>query len=366
MKIGIITWFSGTNYGTHLQAIALQKYIRSLGYEVWIINFEVNANTRKVGFWEKVCRQPQKYMTKYAQRKYKEEIASRDNAFKKMIQCQCCMTERINTKEEYIRVCNQFDLLICGSDQIWNPNWYHRAYYADYAEITAEKISYAPSMGINTIPEKFQDEIRRSLQSFRAVSVREEKGAEILESLSPVKPQVVVDPTLLLKAGEWSELALRKSLVQEPYVLSMFLTDRREHWRAANRFAKKKNLEHVIIPYCGFSYVQPGKIFADAGIEELLALIKNATYILTDSFHITVFSLIFNRQFITFQRFRENDLTSQNARVNNLLKIAEIPERMISYKSKHVPDMGDIDYKTVNKYLDEKINKSKAYLREVL
>lgn len=366
MKIGIITWFTGTNYGTHLQVIALQQYLRSIGHEVYIINFEVNTAHKKSGFWERLCRQPAKYAMKYANRKFIKQIEKRDIALVSIIQNQCRLTERIDTEEDYIRVCNQFDVLICGSDQIWNPNWYHRMYYADYPTITATKISYAPSVGVNAIPKRLESEIRRSLKFFKAVSVREESGAELLTPLSPVTPQVVVDPTFLLNEKEWIKIASQNQDKRKPYVLCMFLTDKKGHWRAAHQFAKKNNLEYVIVPYGGFSYLQHGRICAGTGIEELLTLIKEAAYILTDSFHITVFSMIFKRQFITFQRFKENETTSQNARVANLLKMVGIPERMIPYKSSVVPNMDTIDYKAVDQILKEKIDLSKYYLSNAL
>lgn len=366
MKIGIITWYKSTNFGTNLQAIALQKYLRNKGYEVKIVNYEVvsSLNSDVRNFWQKVAYQPCKYVLKYAQWKYKKELHVRDQKINNAMIVNCILTDKIFNESELIDICNQFDLLICGGDQIWNPNWYHRFYFADYDDIKTRRISYAPSMGVNTIPPKLRTEIKRGIERFDKVSIREEKGAELLNSFTKVNPTVVVDPTLLLSAEEWKEIFMLKNAVisSGEYVLSMFLTDKMEHWKAARNFVRKKGMRHVIIPYGCFSYLQIGEIHADAGIQDMLALINSANYVLTDSFHITVFSIIFQRQFYAFQRFEENDNTSQNSRIKTLLKISGLKERYISYGCKFVSEKMEIDYNYCEKKLRSEILKSKEFL----
>ncbi len=367
MKIGIITWFSSGNYGTNLQAIALQRYLRNLGHSVQIINFEVTAQRNvKRTFWQKVRSQPQKYSTKYAKKKYENQISHRYQKMRDEIQENCILTERVSDEQNYIDICNTFNLLICGSDQIWNPNWYHRFYYADYDGITTRRISYAPSLGVNEIKEEQKKEIERSLSRFWAVSVREQKGAVLLKPLSHKEPEVVVDPTLLLGATEWNEIFPQKKNCGEKYILSMFLTDNQLHWKAARRFANAKHLSHVVIPYCGFSYFQKGEIHADAGVQDFLNLIRGAEYVLTDSFHVTVFSLIYHKQFYTFERFQEDAFSSQNERVRNILTIAKSSDRLIPYGMKQIHEKKDIDYNIVGSVLKTEIEKSKAFLNDAI
>lgn len=362
MNIGIITWFSGGNYGTNLQAIALQYYLRTQGHEVKLLNFEVSVLSKnRRDFLTRLFSQPEKYATKYFEHKYKDEIAYRKIRIKETMLKYCNFTNKIESIEDYIKECNSFDLIICGSDQIWNPNWYHRYYYADYPEIKARKISYAPSLGVNSISEEKAKEIKMSLKGFEAISVREFTGARILSNLSPVEPQVVLDPTLLLNAIEWSKIASNE-VVSGQYVLSMFLTDNFRHWHAAKFFAKKKKKNHIVIPYCGMSYTEGDQLYVDAGIEDFLVLIRNADYVLTDSFHVIVFCLIFNRQFVAFQRFKEDQFTSQNSRIDNILEIANVKDRLLKYGTRKIPIMEDIDYQLVNKVLHMEIEKSKDYL----
>ena len=376
MKIGIITWFTGSNYGTNLQAIALQRYLRNMGYEVLIINYEVNDEVKIFSFWQKIAdrkmlwtrikRQPEKYAMKRASAKFGSQILKRNCKLSESIEKQCILTEKVQDEERLISILCQFDLLITGSDQIWNPGWYHRFYYADYDEVKTEKISYAPSLGVNAIAVEKQADIKRSLRKFKAVSVREKKGAELLRPLMNNEPEVVVDPTLLLDAMDWEALFPKHIQSSGEYVLSMFLTDNRFHWRASDRFAKENGLRHVVIPYSGFSYFQKAEIKADAGMQEFLDLIRGAKYILTDSFHVTALSIINRKQFYTFTRFREDLFTSQNERLRHILTIAGIKERLLPYGTKRIPEMYDITYKNVEKILDKEIERSKKYLLDAI
>lgn len=368
MKIGIITWFTGPNYGTNLQAIALQAFLRKLKYSVEIINYEVDA-PRNRGFIKRILAQPQKYINLRVYKKYAAQIKIRNEKLKAAISNNCVLTEHIKCGEDFIDKCNEFDLLIFGGDQIWNPNWYHRFYYADYDEITTRRISYAPSIGVDKIPANQMDNMARSLNKFDCISVREEKGAAIVSNLLQGRKKIesVVDPVFLLSESEWDEVfniqAERKS---GRYVLSMFLTDNRHHWKAAEQFAQKIGSRQVIVPYCGFSYMQRADIVADAGLEDLLSLIKGAEYVLTDSFHITVLAILYRRQFYTFQRFRESEFTSTNERVRNLLSIAGCEERFIEYGTKHIRQIKKIEYDEVVPRLNEEINKSTAYLKNAI
>lgn len=364
MKIGIITWFTGSNYGTNLQAIALQYYLRKQGHHVEIIHYEVEANDFvKRSFWKRVANQPEKYISKYAYRKYKKEIQARDRKLKEAIRKNCMLTEKITSEEQLIKVCNSFDLLICGSDQIWNPNWYHRFYFADYDAIQTPRISYAPSMGVNEIPELAKANIQRSIEKFAAVSVRERRGAELLQCYTKRPPVVVTDPTFLLSASEWNEIFPRQNKKKkEDYVLCMLLSDNYEHWKAVRSFARKKNLVLKILPYQGRSYLFKEEVCAGAGLEDMLELLRDAKYVFTDSFHITVFSIIYEKQFYTFQRFKDDNVLSQNTRIYNLLEMSGLEKRLIPFGSKKVLELEEIVYAKHKQKMKVEIRKSKEFL----
>lgn len=369
MKIGIITWFTGPNYGTNLQAIALQYYLRRQGHETKIINYEVsppNAVKRKKNIFSRIAYQPKKFAIKYAMNKYKDSIIERDNKLTSAIKEKCLLTPKIDDVEHLIRICNTFDLIICGSDQIWNPNWYNRFYFADYDEIKTRRISYAASMGVNGIPTNLVSEIKRSLSKFDLISVRESKAADILEQVNNDRPDIVVDPTLLLSKDEWDELFKRKNTEKEKFILAFFLSDNPRHLKATKKFAKKNSLKFILIPYNGMTYLQNADIRSNVGLEDLFDLIRNAEYVITDSFHITVFSIIYNKQFFTFQRFMENEYTSQNVRVTNLLKIANLTDRLIPYSSNKIENHEFIHYENIDLKLSSEIEKSKEFIKKAI
>ncbi|MDA5538616.1 polysaccharide pyruvyl transferase family protein [Streptococcus thermophilus] len=366
MKIGIITWFTGPNYGTNLQAIALQYFLHQQGNDVSIINYDVAPPTVKNcgrNIIEKIKNQPHKYLTKYALYKYKAQILNRNKKMVSEIQKNCNFTDRIQSEEELIENCNKFDLLICGSDQIWNPNWYNKFYYADYPEILTPRISYAPSLGVNNIPKDKLREIITGLKKFDAISVREENGADILTPYLEEKPSVVLDPTFLLSEDDWASIfPLKNDHESNDYVLAFFLAENKQHFRATQDFAKRHNLKYIIVPYVGISYLQKGEKLAETSSGDLLNLIRNAKYVITDSFHITVFSLIHKKQFYTFQRFKEDAYSSQNVRITNLLKLVHLENRMIPYEMTSIMDLEDINYIEKSSIMKREISKSMEFL----
>lgn len=366
MKIGIITWFTGPNYGTNLQAIALQYYLRKRGYEVNLINYEVppvKVIKNKKSFIRKVLYQPKNCAIKLVMNKYKYQIAERDRKLRNSITAKCILTPEVKTIDELVKICNEFDLLICGSDQIWNPNWYDKFYFADYAEVITNRISYGPSIGVNKIPDSVAIRIQHGLRQFKAVSVREEKAVELLAPYLSEKPQVVVDPTLLLTSEEWMDIFPDYGYKGDDYLFAFFLNDEKKHLEATKKFAKMLNCKLILVPYKGTTYLQKADIRAGAGLEDMLNLIRNSKYVITDSFHITVFSIIHRKQFYTFQRFKEDEFTSQNIRVTNLLRMVDLSERLIPYQSTKIDMLEDINYDGPVEKLNIEIEKSKEFLK---
>ncbi|SEH46580.1 Polysaccharide pyruvyl transferase [Ruminococcus flavefaciens] len=365
MKIGVITWYTGPNYGTNLQAVALQWYLRKQGHDVHIIDYneELIRYESHRTFMERLKRQPYKYAMIYANSKYGKEIALRDKNLSNTIREKCILTEKADTIADFVTICNQFDLIIVGSDQLWNPGWYSPVYYLDYDEIKTRRIAYSPSLGVNSIPPETAEKIRHGLKKFSAISVREAKGAELLKQLTDLPPKVTVDPTLLLNEDDWlSIFPGGNKKISSKYVLSVFLTDNFNHWHAVKKFAQKHNLQHIIVPYMGFSYFQKGKICADTDLSKLLDLFRSAEYVITDSFHMSVFSIIHKKNFYVFERFKENLETSTNSRVKNLLKMAKLEDRYISYNSRHIKDKSDIDYDNSLSSLEKEILFSREFL----
>ena len=365
MKIGIITWFRYENYGTKLQAIALYSYLKEKGHEVKLIDFRVPRPKKiPLPLHTRIYKKINYTVLQQAQKKYKRQLAARSDLFDKVIQTMCDVTEIADTDLKYIDICNQFDLIICGSDQIWNPNWYHPYYYADFPEIKAKKVSYAPSMGIQTIPEEKKEPIQNSLKSFACVTVREEKAASMLEPLLGYHPQKVLDPTMLLSGKCWKDLFRLTVQNGQKYVLCYFLSDNRNHWKASMKFALRKGLAVKIIPQEGFSFFQRGNKYPDAGVKEFLELILNAEYILTDSCHGTVFSILLEKEFYLFERFKDDKYYSQNDRVRELIQQFGLQDHMLQYNSHKIVEKVPIDFTKVNLELNHLRARSEQILKD--
>lgn len=356
MKIGIITWFRYENYGTKLQAIALQNYLSEEGYIAELIDFKVPvpSKSKKQKLYIRFFRRLNFCVLQFAKKVYKNELSIRSKRMESIIQEMCLVSKEIRSKGEFIEICNQVDLIICGSDQIWNPNWYDPYYFADFPEIKTRKISYAPSIGVQEIPEYLKPSIKDSLKNFSLITVREEKASMLLEPLIGYRPLKVLDPTMLFSGQEWQKRLriIRAEEKKEPYILCYFLSDNRNHFLAAKRFATERNLQIKLIPQEGFSFFQKAEKYPEAGVREFLELILNSKYVITDSFHGTVFSILFEKELYVFERFKNDKFFSQNDRVRELMNQFGLEERLIAYNSKRIFDKKNIDFKKVNCHLD--------------
>lgn len=373
MRIGIITWFRYENYGTKLQAIALQKYLRNMGHNVELLDFELDDGNNKHN------KQPQKSLKErlinklewkvyFRQKeKYEDAFEKRSSKFRTIIENECILSKRIESESDYVKVANSYDLLICGSDQIWNPSWFHPYYYAALDGVKTNKIAYAPSIGVSRIPEIQLELYRTALEKFEAIAVREKSASALLSEVYQKDITSVVDPTLLLNSEDWDKVSgIKERIVKEDYILCYFLSDNLHHWKATKRIAKKKNKQLVIIPQRGLSYIQKGITCREAGIGEFLNLVKYADSVITDSFHATVFSMIFNKSFFVFERHNPSEFNNQNSRIYSILNEMGASDRLISYNSTVIKVDGCVDYKTVNERMQNKISDSVRFLNNQL
>lgn len=360
-KIGVITWFRYENYGTALQAIALQEYLRSQNFLPSLIetpNVKVSQKGEKKTIFFRLKR---KLLIKAVSLMFGKYLENRSRKFKEIIYKNYDVK---SVRESFSKTCNKFDLLICGSDQIWNPNWYNDYYFANFPKIVTPKISYAPSIGVDHLPLTLLGTYYNSLCKFKKLSVREKSSQEDIQNILGINCEVVVDPVLLLPKKKWLSLIDQDTTRNKNYVFCYFLGENNNHWKAAQSYAKKHGLKLKTIPMQPSSYLKKGKKLFDAGPLDFLESIANANIIFTDSFHASVFSIIFKKPFYVFERTPKNKKGSQNTRIYNLLEVAGLEERMINFNSKKIVEKSDIDYSVVLNRLDSAIRDSKEYLND--
>lgn len=353
MKIAILTWLHNGNYGSVLQAYALQRILRDQGYETEnvdyapstkqkVINLIVNRNSPKL-FLEKW----DSYLAKKATGA-SNEIERKNRKFDMFCKEYINLTERYYSPNQIRKIIGKYDAYICGSDQIWSPVLLNPVYYLDFLNLSDKKISYACSFGVAEVDKKKQNKISNYLKRFDAISVREAAGKEIVKSLIGKDVPVMPDPTLLLSKDRWNSVAKSVNCGSK-YVFCYFLTWNKEYWEYANEVSSELDCEIVIVPSVKETYNVKARVIKDAGPEEWIGLVKNAAYIITDSFHGTVFSLIFNKQFTILKRFSDDNPKSQNSRIHTLLNRYDINSRL----GVKADIFSQIDYEKINNSIEQ-------------
>lgn len=260
------------------------------------------------------------------------------------------------------------DIYLCGSDQIWNPyfkNGYNDfGYFLHFAKPNKLKISYAPSFGCSSLPYFAKQNIKFLLESFDYISVRENTGKELIKRETDLDVQVVLDPTLLLTKDDWINIGSFPTNLPEKYILVYRFSNNKDTKRIITEISKITGFPIVVIPLSDVSLIEDKNwhMAFDAGPKEFISLISNASLVCTDSFHATVFSLIFNKPFFVFERenFDDNG-NNMNSRIYDLLGIGKLGSRIIK-KDFDVKSIFDIDFSIFNANIVAERKKSISWL----
>lgn len=349
MKIGIITFHRAQNYGAVLQAYALLEKVSQSGHSVAIIDYRqktIEENYRLISFKRAIGKNPFKGIIRI----YNEfkTYKKRKSLYEKYL---VFFKKRFHLQENKVLNSSLFagyDLLIIGSDQIWNPfitNGFDPIYWGYIPSSSNIKIvTYAASLGITELTNDQKKYISKALANFSLISVREHYLKDLLTPLTNKLIYEVVDPTLLLTSSEWKKIITPVS-ISVPYVLVYQLRKHPFIRQKAEQMAKEIN--GVVIelsPGLKQWPISPGTII-DASPTEFLAWIASATCVVTSAFHGTVFSIIFNRSFYTFQ-FHDFD----DSRVISLLNELGLSERLIDENSHF--SFSELDYTEVDKKIE--------------
>lgn len=382
MRIAIITWFKGYNYGTKLQAYALQNYLKNKGNEVRLINYEGNPSDiqkEKISIKEHpFYRMHNKIKKKYTEKKFNKLKNKYNLEFDKRLQnadeflfSDANLTEQIKTDMDFKRLNNYFDAFICGSDQIWNPQILNGRYFLNFVDEDKLRISYAASTSLRYFSEFAQKWMKSWISKFTSIGLREEIGVNMVSQLiadeKNLKIQHVCDPTLLLSREEWSSLSNKNIIPDKPYCVIYYLSDNRLHNDVLKFISKEMNLCPIIIPMTANTLKKANKKNIEYGPREFLALIENADFVLTDSFHAMIFSLIFKKQFLILKRSSDKNPYSQNERLVGILRMLGIEDRVINKKKDIQKNYNKvIKYELINSKLEKFIESSKKFLEDSL
>lgn len=317
MKAGIITITNGENYGNRLQNYAIQEFLKKQGIQSK--TFLTNCYTKS--FLKYFLKSKLKLLYNYFRRSNVSLRAINFYKFNKRIS----FSKNILNNDSFPKNIEfKYDFFIAGSDQIWNLNYPENniIYFLGFIKNPTKKLSFSASFGSEKIPSNINSNIPLWLKDIPNISVREGHGVEIIKKLTGrTDVEVLIDPTMLLSSKEWSNISRKPSFHNDrKYILAYFLGKlSAERKRIIEDTASKND--------CDIIYINdPKSKYYTCGPNEFLWLEKNAFLICTDSFHSCVFSIIFDRPFVIFDR-EEKGIISMNSRIDTLIKTFELKNR---------------------------------------
>lgn len=364
-RVGILTYHFAINYGAILQCYALKRVISKLGYESKVLNYITNKQEENNKINLKTLNIKNIIREIILLRFYRVR-KNKINKFNYFIKENLNLSEKTSNLEELniLLKKDKYDAIVCGSDQVWNINIkdFEEAFFLPI-DFEVKKIGYAISIGNST--EEELKKYNREIRDFKNISVREKKAIPILNKISSMEIIEVLDPTLLLKKNEWNLLLKGKeNAIKKPYIVCYLL--KKEvfdlEYKLIEKIKEKYKLEIYFINQRYSKYSFKKNTLYDIGIEEFLLILKEAELIITDSFHGTLFSIIYEKEFITL--IEKKNLA--DTRRQNILEKLELEVRGIYLDQNYNLDFSKIDYKKVNNKLNKYREESLKYLKESL
>ena len=348
-KIGIVTIHTDFNYGAVLQAIATQKIFEINGYDAEIIDYRNKFIDQQSKIMYKQDNKIKGYLITLIRNTifgryhyYKKAIKDLDLYRKKSFKRYYTISDLNNTN---------YDILVAGSDQLWNPvisNGIDPVFLLDFGK-PKKRISIATSMGSYRLKENDLNVFKDSLKKFSSISVREKHAINQLQPLVSTKIKEILDPTLLLNPQTWIDDYAKKSKyykINEKYILTYFVGGEKSKYKSKiTKYAKKLGLPVWSIQYSNYNWKEINKKILGASVIDFIALIKNASVILTDSFHGVAFSVNLGKDFVALTN------TQNPIRVKEFLEKLGLDNRI---------DMDPEDFKMIN-YIE--VNKKLLKMR---
>lgn len=347
-KIGVITFHHSLNYGAYLQCYALQSALSAMGYKSSVIDYETPADIERYKLLSfSSPKKAIKSLLLYPVNKSRQK--SFDDAMKKI---------RLTSPSA------KYDAAITGSDQVWNMYLCGGAIDPMFTleKVNAErKLSYAASIGDESAVKKYPNEFKELMNGLDYVSVREQQAKNALEKVSSKNIKVAIDPTALLIKDEWAKKIADIPRNKEEYIFSYFIGIRKDQKKALAKICKKLNLqttsftqlpkEKYIYKYC---YTE--------GPFSFLARLRDSKIVITSSFHGTILSIIFHKNFYVLMPDPK-----KRSRMDNILKLVGLTDRIIETEADiDKINLGDIDYSEPQKKLDKLRQESLDWLKNAI
>lgn len=359
-KVGIVTFHRPNNYGANLQAYALQEFINKQGYDANIIDYrndEIEKSNKIIKLNSGIKNFIKTIIFSIKNVKKKKNFEKfRANNYK--------LTKVYYNKSQLEKNEEKFDVYVSGSDQIWNTQITKKIddiYTLNFDTGIARKISYASSIGNGDMKKEEIQLLAERVKKYNSIAVREERAKNILEEYIDNDIKVVVDPTILLTKDEWKKVSNRNITknIKEDYILLYTIIENEETFKVVNKISELTGLKIITLRRTNLKTNNVLKNCYTKGPDSYIELVKNAKYIVTSSFHGTVFSIIFNKMFFV------NYGGKENKRVDNLLSICKLQDRLIK-SSKDLDNIKlkkEINYEQVNDIINKERERAREYLK---
>lgn len=349
MKVGILTFPNSPSYGASLQMKALYTALNELGCDAEIINYRNTymSNKKHVLYRNnsKIKNIAIAILDIPGKRKFKL-FENKMRFYPEII---------LNETDDLSEIADRYDYLICGSDQVWNPDITGEDlhYFFDFCKYDNKKISYAASFGVNHLKHEYSLKVANELKKFKAISVREENGLEIIKKIAENNCNLVLDPTMLLKKNDWKKQEKIVKGLPKKYIVRFIFNHDETVEEYIDKLKTKTGLPVITIGGTVISRTKKNGLTGPVGPDEWLYIIDNAEYVVTDSFHGAAFSIIFNKQlFISLA-------SSTNSRLKTLASTFKLDNNVIQNNKDSI---GEIDYTLVNNIMDVKRSESINFL----
>ncbi|MDD3139156.1 MAG: polysaccharide pyruvyl transferase family protein [Lachnospiraceae bacterium] len=379
--LGICIKYFHENYGGMLQAYATTKMLEERHVDYEIIRYRKKITlSKKIRYIPRLLNtvllnDKKEALLKRIGKMKHPEFAVQDNirldAFHKFANEHFKNLSPVY--ESYANLClgaTRYKTILTGSDQLWSPaglptNFYNLMFVPN----SVKRVSYASSFGVNKIPWYQKKRTTDFLNRIDYISMRENRGKELVYELTGKHVPVVLDPVFLIAKEKWNDALPPTKKYDKPFIFAYFLGGNKEYRNEVIRLAQDKNLQIITLRHLD-QYVDEDEKFGDyapynVGPKEFLDLIREAQFVCTDSFHGTAFSIIFNKEFVVFNRYSDDSNYSKNSRIETLCCNLGVEKRRYSGDIERIISQ-KIDYDNVNTKLEKLLTISKEYLDKIL
>lgn len=351
MRVGIITFHRAINSGAILQAYALQKFIKKMGYECDVVDYRCE----KLEATYKLIHTPISLKTLLSDILHFPYQKSKVKKFRSFAKKIVPLSSKKYSRQDIATLNNDYGCFVVGSDQVWNRTIVGNdlTYFLDFCP-GKKKVSYAASVGSVTLDNEKRNFFASNLCDFKGISVREKSIVNCLKEIIPNEINHNIDPVFLLQKSEWDDLA-GSPTEKTPYIFAYCLHETEVYKRAKSK-AEELGIKIICVP-AGLRCDLKAELRQNLGPQEFLNMIKYADCIVSDSFHAIAFSIIFHKSFIAV---RKKQLKELNERIDSLMELLGIREEesgaiVNMQKYMEIDSMISMQRETANQYLQKTI-----------